>query len=156
MIIAGWFLFRVVALFVLQFFAEDVVRAVEAKHYPHAAHGVRDIPFTEEIGNALRGLRAFLGGCNQRDAHEIASGIDAARFAREETAGERGHIELFVELPRKHRIVPAGIDPQIEAGIGHLHAGRLAGAPYVATHHHIAFADQAFDVGHFVLQEFAR
>ena len=52
----GWFLFRVVALFVLQFFAEDVVRAVEAKHYPHAAHGVRDIPFTEEIGNALRSL----------------------------------------------------------------------------------------------------
>ena len=56
MIIAGWFLFRVVALFVLQFFAEDVVRAVEAKHYPHTAHGVRDIPFTEEIGNALRSL----------------------------------------------------------------------------------------------------
>ena len=56
MIIAGWFLFRVVALFVLQFFAEDVVRAVEAKHYPHAAHGVRDIPFTEEVGNALRSL----------------------------------------------------------------------------------------------------
>ena len=56
MILAGWFLFRVVALFVLQFFAEDVVRAVEAKYYPRAAHTVRDIPLTEEVGNALRSL----------------------------------------------------------------------------------------------------
>ena len=55
-ILAGWFLFRVVALFVLQFFAEDVVRAVEAKHYPRAAHTVRDIPLAEEIGNASRSL----------------------------------------------------------------------------------------------------
>lgn len=56
MVVAGWFLFRVVALFVLQFFAEDVVRAVEAKHYPHTAHSVRAIPFVEEVGNALRSL----------------------------------------------------------------------------------------------------
>ncbi len=56
MVLAGWFLFRVVALFVLQFFAEDVVRAVEAKHYPRAAHTVRDIPLAEEVGNALRSL----------------------------------------------------------------------------------------------------
>ncbi|MBX7482188.1 EI24 domain-containing protein [Qipengyuania qiaonensis] len=55
-VFAGWFLFRVVALFVLQFFAEDVVRAVETKHYPHAAHTVRDIPLAEEVGNALRSL----------------------------------------------------------------------------------------------------
>ncbi len=55
-ILAGWFLFRVVALFVLQFFAEDVVRAVEAKHYPQAAHTVRDIPLSEEVGNAFRSL----------------------------------------------------------------------------------------------------
>ena len=56
MILAGWFLFRVVALFVLQFFAEDVVRAVEARHYPGASHTVRDIPLAEEAGNALRSL----------------------------------------------------------------------------------------------------
>ena len=55
-ILAGWFLFRVVTLFVLQFFAEDVVRAVEAKHYPQAAHTVRDIPLGEEIDNASRSL----------------------------------------------------------------------------------------------------
>ena len=48
MILAGWFLFRVVALFVLQFFAEDVVRAVEAR--------LRDLPLAEEVGNALRSL----------------------------------------------------------------------------------------------------
>lgn len=56
MILAGWFLFRVVALFVLQFFAEDVVRAVEARHYPQARHSLRDLPLAEEVGNALRSL----------------------------------------------------------------------------------------------------
>ncbi|MEX0341264.1 MAG: EI24 domain-containing protein [Erythrobacter sp.] len=56
MILAGWFLFRVVALFVLQFFAEEVVRAVEGRHYPAAAQTARAIPFSEEAGNALRSL----------------------------------------------------------------------------------------------------
>tara|TARA_A100001391_G_scaffold183526_2_gene150808 strand:+ start:58 stop:750 length:693 start_codon:yes stop_codon:yes gene_type:complete len=60
MILAGWFLFRVVALFVLQFFAEDVVRAVEAKHYPQASHSVRKIPLPEELRNALRSLARTL------------------------------------------------------------------------------------------------
>lgn len=53
-ILAGWFLFRVVALFVLQFFADEVVRAVEAKHYPHTAQTLRAIPLREEVGHALR------------------------------------------------------------------------------------------------------
>lgn len=56
MLLAGWFLFRVVALFVLQFFADDVVRAVEARHYPRAADTERDIPLREEISHALRSL----------------------------------------------------------------------------------------------------
>ncbi|MEH6723853.1 MAG: EI24 domain-containing protein, partial [Qipengyuania sp.] len=56
MILAGWFLFRVVALFVLQFFAEDVVRAVEQRHYPQAAANARRIGFGEELGHALRSL----------------------------------------------------------------------------------------------------
>lgn len=54
--LAGWFLFRVVALFVLQFFAEDVVRAVEARHYPETARSLREIPMGEEVANASRSL----------------------------------------------------------------------------------------------------
>jgi CysZ protein len=55
-IISGWLLFRVVALAVLQFFADEVVRAVEARHYPAHAAAARDLPFREDADNALRGL----------------------------------------------------------------------------------------------------
>jgi len=55
-LIAGWLLFRLVALAVLQFFAEDVVRAVEQRHYPQAAANARRIGFGEELGHALRSL----------------------------------------------------------------------------------------------------
>ena len=60
-IIGAWLLFRFVALFVLQFFAEDVVRAVEAKHYPDAASAARSLSFGEELKNGVRAtLRALL------------------------------------------------------------------------------------------------
>ena len=60
-IIGAWLLFRFVALFVLQFFAEDVVRAVEAKHYPDAASAARSLSFGEELKNGTRAtLRALL------------------------------------------------------------------------------------------------
>lgn len=60
-LIGGWLLFRIVALAVLQFFADEVVRAVEARHFPEAAAAARDIPFAEEARNALAGgLRAVL------------------------------------------------------------------------------------------------
>lgn len=59
-VLAGWLLFRFVALFVLQFFASDVVRAVEAKYYPNEASAARELGFREELGNGLRAvLRAF-------------------------------------------------------------------------------------------------
>lgn len=59
-LVAGWLLFRIVALFVLQFYADEIVRAVEARHYPHAAE-VAGLPFREELGNSLRSaLRAVL------------------------------------------------------------------------------------------------
>ena len=59
-IIAGWLLFRIVALFVLQFFADEVVRAVEHRHYPAAAHGVRDVPMGDELRSSMKGfLRAI-------------------------------------------------------------------------------------------------
>ena len=55
-LVAGWLLFRLVALAVLQFFAEDVVRAVEARHYPTAA-AVPELSF----GKALRNSAASTG-----------------------------------------------------------------------------------------------
>lgn len=63
-LIAGWLLFRLVALAVLQFFAEDVVRAVEARHYPHAAALARPVPFVEGLrhstGSTFRAILANL------------------------------------------------------------------------------------------------
>lgn len=60
-VVAGWLLFRLVALAVLQFFADEVVRAVEAKHYPGHAARARDIPFREELANSTKStLRALL------------------------------------------------------------------------------------------------
>ena len=56
-VLAGWLLFRFVALFVLQFFAEDVVRAVEERHYPHVFGTARSVPFAEEM---RRGTRSTL------------------------------------------------------------------------------------------------
>ena len=59
-VIAGWLLFRIVALFVLQFFADEVVRAVEHRHYPTVAHGLRDVPMGEEFRASVRSfLRAI-------------------------------------------------------------------------------------------------
>lgn len=60
-VIAGWLLFRVLALAVLQFFADGVVLAVEARHYPEAAATARKLPFRVEAGTAARGVvRAVL------------------------------------------------------------------------------------------------
>lgn len=61
LIIGGWLLFRLIALAVLQFFADDVVQAVEARHYPRALAQVRSLPLREELSHSLRGLgRALL------------------------------------------------------------------------------------------------
>ena len=57
----GWLGFRLVALFVLQFFADRVVAVVEERDYPAAALSRRDVPLAEEAGMALRGAgRALL------------------------------------------------------------------------------------------------
>lgn len=50
-LIAGWLLFRLVALAVLQFFVEDVVRAVEARHYPSAA-AMPELSFGKALRNS--------------------------------------------------------------------------------------------------------
>ena len=60
-LLAGWLLFRIVALAVLQFFADEVVLAVEAKHYPAARETARPLPMGEDLANSLSGsLRALL------------------------------------------------------------------------------------------------
>ena len=60
-VIAAWLLFRVVALAVLQFFADEVVGAVERRSYPAAAAAERKVGLTEEARIALGGAgRAIL------------------------------------------------------------------------------------------------
>lgn len=58
---AFWLLFRVVALAVLQFFADTVVIAVEARHYPARAAKARPLPFRRDLANSLKGLLRALG-----------------------------------------------------------------------------------------------
>ena len=48
-----WLGWRVVAMLVIQFFAEDVVRAVEQRHYPQAASAARDVPWQVELRRGL-------------------------------------------------------------------------------------------------------
>ncbi len=60
-IIAFWFWWRVVAIAVLQLFADRIVIAVERKHYPQAAASARDLPWGPSLAMALRSLgRALL------------------------------------------------------------------------------------------------
>jgi CysZ protein len=60
-LLAGWLLWRIVALAVLQFFADDVVLAIEARDYPEMAANARKLGWREEAGRALSGAgRALL------------------------------------------------------------------------------------------------
>ena len=59
--VAFWLLFRVVALAVLQFFADEIVAAVEARHYPALAPLARPLPFRRDLANSLRGLLRTIG-----------------------------------------------------------------------------------------------
>lgn len=58
---AGVLLWRVLAIAVLQLFADEVVQAVEARHYPQAAASARKLGWHEELANGLQGAgRALL------------------------------------------------------------------------------------------------
>jgi uncharacterized protein involved in cysteine biosynthesis len=59
--LAMWLLFRVVALVVLQFFADEVVQAVEARHYPALAARAQPLALHREVAVATRGLMRALG-----------------------------------------------------------------------------------------------
>ncbi len=59
-LLGGWLLWRVLAMAVLQFFADEVVVAVEARHYPAALANARQLPWREELSLSLAaGLRAI-------------------------------------------------------------------------------------------------
>jgi uncharacterized protein involved in cysteine biosynthesis len=56
-----WLAWRVVALAVINFFADEVVQAVEARHYPEAAGRARDLPVSEQFSTSARAaLRSLL------------------------------------------------------------------------------------------------
>ena len=60
-IVGLWLVWRIVAMAVIQFFADEVVVAVERSHYPAQASMARDLTMGEQAGNALRaGGRALL------------------------------------------------------------------------------------------------
>ncbi|MDE2595478.1 MAG: EI24 domain-containing protein [Sphingomonadales bacterium] len=60
-LVGMWLLWRLVAIAVLQFFADEVVEAVEARHYPAALAGARRLGWREELANGLKGAgRALL------------------------------------------------------------------------------------------------
>lgn len=60
-LLALWLLFRVVAVAVLQFFADEIVAAVEMRHYPDFAQQGTRLPFHRDLSNSLRGIgRAFV------------------------------------------------------------------------------------------------
>ena len=56
-----WLAWRIVALAVINFFADEVVQAVEARHYPQAAAQARDLPVAEQASTSLKAaLRALV------------------------------------------------------------------------------------------------
>ncbi len=55
-LIGGWLLWRVLALAVLQFFADEVVAAVEAQHYPAATLSARKLGWREELAASSKGV----------------------------------------------------------------------------------------------------
>jgi CysZ protein len=59
-----WLAWRIVAMAVIQFFADEIVQAIEAKSYPAIAGHARDLPLREQfstsVGAAARALLANL------------------------------------------------------------------------------------------------
>lgn len=56
-----WLTWRIVAMAVIQFYAEDVVRAIEARHYPGALSTARDLSLGEQLGASFKAAgRALL------------------------------------------------------------------------------------------------
>ena len=52
-LLVAWLLFRAIAIAVVGIFADDVVLAVEQRHYPQALAEARDVPLGRSIGMGL-------------------------------------------------------------------------------------------------------
>jgi CysZ protein len=60
-LLCAWILFRAIAILVISIFADEVVHAVEAKHYPERFAHARDISFARSLGMGLKSAgRAIL------------------------------------------------------------------------------------------------
>lgn len=60
-LLGAWLLFRIVAIAVIGVFADEVVHAVEAKHYPERFAAARDLSFARSAAMGLRSAgRALL------------------------------------------------------------------------------------------------
>ena len=53
-LVGGFLLFRIIALAVIQFFADEIVEAVELRHYPAERANARKLDWREEMANSLR------------------------------------------------------------------------------------------------------
>jgi CysZ protein len=61
LLLAWWLLFRAIAVAVIGVFADEVVAAVEARHYPAAHAGARDVPFARSLMMGINsGVRIIL------------------------------------------------------------------------------------------------
>lgn len=59
-LVAHWLMFRAIAIAVIGIFGDEVVEAVESRHYPEAHAKVRHVPFVRSLRMGLRsGLRAI-------------------------------------------------------------------------------------------------
>ncbi len=59
--IGGWLLFRILAIAVIQFFVDEIVIAVERRHYPGSHALARDLSFRESLRESGKGLGRALG-----------------------------------------------------------------------------------------------
>lgn len=53
-LIGLWLIWRILAIAVIQFFADEVVHAVEARHYPQVVASARDLPLSAQISASLK------------------------------------------------------------------------------------------------------
>ncbi len=59
-ILALWFTFRAIAILVVGLFADTIVEAVEARHYPAALASARPVPFARSLAMGLKSAARFV------------------------------------------------------------------------------------------------
>lgn len=59
-VLALWFTFRAIAILVVGLFADTIVEAVEARHYPEALASARPVPFARSLAMGLGSAGRFV------------------------------------------------------------------------------------------------